>query len=97
VIQTNTPAQDSSGSWADSWADDTNGSMWAAVEPLSGRELFLAQQVNSDVTHKITMRYKSGLSPQKRIRFAQRFFNIITVMNIGEIGYQMQVMAKEIL
>ena len=42
--------------------------VWAAVEPLRGRELFTAQQFNSEVTTKITLRYLRGITLQHRMR-----------------------------
>ena len=40
------------------------GTFWASIEPISGRELWQAQQVQSDVTHRIIMRYQAGTKPQ---------------------------------
>lgn len=93
--QVNTPAQDNEGSWVDSWADE-GVAEWASIEPLRGRELFLAQQIKSDVTHKITLRFIHGLTDAKRIRFGQRYFNIMQVLNFEERGIQLEIMAKEI-
>jgi len=42
-----------------SWADFLTRS--ASVEPLQGRELFAAQQIKSETTVKIKMRYDTGL------------------------------------
>lgn len=37
------------------------GSVWASIEPLSGRELFQAQQVKADITHRVRLRWgRSG-------------------------------------
>ncbi len=36
------------------------GSAWAAVQPLSGREYFAAQQAQAVVTHRVTTRYHRG-------------------------------------
>lgn len=44
----------------------------AAVEPLAGRELFLAAQVRPDVTHRVTLRYYPGLAP--RMRFLEAIY-----------------------
>jgi SPP1 family predicted phage head-tail adaptor len=39
----------------------TVATVWAEGGPLSGRELWLARQVLSDVTHKFTVRYQTAL------------------------------------
>lgn len=36
--------------------------VWAAIEPLSARESFAAQQAQSTVTHRVTMRYRADLA-----------------------------------
>jgi SPP1 family predicted phage head-tail adaptor len=95
AIQVNTPTQDSAGSWIDSWADE-GAVVWGSIEPLSGRELLLAQQVKSDVSHKIRIRYKAGITSAKRVRYQNRYFNIISVLNIQELNVYMEILAKEI-
>lgn len=56
--------------------------VWASIEPLSGRELFLAQQVQSTANHAIRMRFNKTLEPKHRLywydqrREKHRYFNI---------------------
>lgn len=40
---------------------------WAAVEPLSGRELFNAQQTQSEVTTRVRMHWQRGITERMRI------------------------------
>lgn len=47
------------------WA--TERTVYANVEPLSGRERMEAQQVQADTSYKITMRYFDGLNAGMRI------------------------------
>lgn len=42
------------------WADLVT--VWGACEPIAGREFFAAQQVNSEITARITIRYSSDVS-----------------------------------
>lgn len=77
----------------------------AAIEPLTGRETWLAQHAEGSVDHKITIRYFAGLTPQHRFRWKRkvngieqtRIFNIVSVMNPEELGYatEMVVACKE--
>lgn len=48
--------KDSFGQRSQTWT--TVAEVFAAVEPLSGRELWQAQQVQSDVSDKVTVRYR---------------------------------------
>lgn len=41
---------------------------WAAIEPLSPREVFAAQMVQSDITARIRIYYRPNLSAKLRIR-----------------------------
>jgi SPP1 family predicted phage head-tail adaptor len=42
-------------------------SAWAAVEPLTGRELFAAQQTQSEITTRIRMHWQRGISERMRV------------------------------
>lgn len=41
--------------------------MWAEIAPLAGREFFAAQQVQSEATHNITIRWRAGVTAKMRI------------------------------
>jgi SPP1 family predicted phage head-tail adaptor len=57
--------------------DDSNlAELPAAVEALVGRELYAAQQINPEVTHKITIRYMDGIRAKMNVLFRGRFFQI---------------------
>lgn len=50
--------------------DYTDGAtVWAAVQPLRGREFFQAQANQNESTVKITMRYRKGINSDFQIRF----------------------------
>lgn len=69
----------------------------AAIYPISGREFFSAEKVNSEVTHKINIRYIKGLTPDMRIKFGDRLFSIISIINFQERNTELQILAKELL
>ena len=75
----------------------TLGARFANVVPLSGRERFTAQQVQSDVTHRVEMHYDPTLQarPVHRLLFNDRPFEIESVINVGELGRETHVMCKE--
>jgi SPP1 family predicted phage head-tail adaptor len=54
VLQDIRPAQDGYGILA---------VVWAEVEALTGRELWLAKQIRPDITDTVTIRYRKGLPP----------------------------------
>jgi SPP1 family predicted phage head-tail adaptor len=48
-----------------SWTDLAE--VWGSVEAMSGREYFAAQQVNSDVTTRIVVRWRTGVEAAGRV------------------------------
>lgn len=69
--------------------------VWADIRPLSGREYFSAQQVQSEVTTQIWIRYHQGIVPTMRIKFGKRLFAIVSVINAQERNITLQLLCKE--
>jgi len=72
--------------------------VWAAVEPLSGREFFLNQEQQSELTMRIRIRYSSlvaGITPKMRINFGGRMLQITAVMNLQQADDELQIMCAE--
>lgn len=69
--------------------------VWAAVVPLSGREFWRAESVQSDLTHTVTTRWLDGVTPQMRVRHNDRLLNIDSVIDVGERRKELQLMCKE--
>jgi putative phage head-tail adaptor len=69
--------------------------VWANVRPLSGREYFSAQQVQSEITTQIWLRYIEGIKPTMKVKFGEREFEILSVLNIQERDVSLQLMCKE--
>jgi SPP1 family predicted phage head-tail adaptor len=68
---------------------------WASIEPLSGREYFLAQQIQASVDHKIIMRYQPGIRPDMKAVWNGRSFNIKAVLNKEERNIELMLMCQE--
>lgn len=68
---------------------------WATVEPVRGQERWAAQQVQAEVTHRIYMRYMPGVTPDMKIRFRGREFDIYFVRNIDERNEMLEILATE--
>lgn len=74
------PVTNDAGQLVSDWTDFATN-VWAAVEPLIGRELFTAQQVNSEVTSQIRMRYIAGMDTRKRVVFEGVHYNVLSVID----------------
>lgn len=98
TLQTHDGAKDafgapdrSDGHWVDG---DT---VWASVDPLSGRDIWQAAQEQWEVTHKIRMRYRRGVTPDMRLKMGTRTFRIVSVIDWEERHESLLIMAKELV
>ena len=66
------------------WA--TVATVWAAVEPLSAREFIAAQAVQSNVSVRITMRYRPGITSAMRLLHDGKVYNITGVLADKDSG-----------
>lgn len=64
-----------------SWADST--SVWASVEGVSAREAIDAGQQETTITHRVRLRYLSGLTQQMRFAWRSRTLNIVSLLEYG--------------
>ena len=62
--------------------------VWAAIEPLSGREFLAASQTQSSVSCRITIRTLSGLLPSMRIVHRGKVYNIAAILADKESGIE---------
>ena len=95
TLQSATSARDGHGQPIATWT--TVATVWAAVEPIRGREYFSAQQVSAETTHRVTIRWRSGVSPQWRVVFGDRTFRIESVINPRERNERLELMCVEVL
>ena len=67
----------------------------ACIKPLSGRERLHAMHIQDSLTHRITIRYRPGVTPAMRIKFGTRIFNIKAVINLDERKLWIEIHALE--
>lgn len=92
-IQRRSSVQDDFGQPLTSWT--TFAATNAEFEPLNGRELVAAQAVQSEVTHTVTIRYRAGITPAMRIKYAGRLFNIHAVLDEAERHRMLTLLCSE--
>ena len=82
-------------------SDDENWTpvctVWASVSPLSGREFYEAGQSQSEVTHKLRLRYRPGIKTEMRIVYGSRIFAILSIIDWEERHESLLIMAKELV
>lgn len=70
---------------------------WANINPISGKEYYSAETINSDLTHKIRLRYRKEITPDMRVIYNDRIFYIISVINEYEKNTMLQLMCRELI
>ncbi|MCK9326407.1 MAG: phage head closure protein [Bacteroidales bacterium] len=93
AIQRKTVVRDTFGGETVSWTDVATA--WMSLKPLSGRELYAAQQAHAETTHKAIMRYVAGITPNDRLKYGERIFDITSVLNHEEKSVYLIIEARE--
>lgn len=95
TIQKLNNSQNEYGEVSELWEDILN--VRAGIYPISGKEFFAAETVNSEITHKVKIRYIEGIMPNMRIKFNNRIFSIESVINFQERNIELQLLCKELI
>lgn len=69
--------------------------VWASVEPTRGREYQEAQRIRPELTYKVTIRYHKGITPDMVIKFKNRYFTIVSVINVREKNEMLEIICTE--
>ena len=96
LIQADGSTRDAHNQITPSWSTISGGTVWANVEPLRGKGLHDADMVQTEITHKVTMRYLSTVTEKHRIVHDSRNLQIIHVINVDESDWILELMCKEI-
>lgn len=95
TLQELVKTDDGYGGIVETWQDVAT--VWAAIEPLKGTERYQAQQVQSELTHKVTIRYRAGIKPQMRILYGNRVFDIEAVIDVDERHRWLELLCSEVV
>lgn len=97
TLQQEVQTPDNAGGYTRSWQDVAQ--LWAEIIPTStvsmSKEILFAGQLQAQVTHKILLRYRAGVSAGMRLLFDNRAFNIRYVLNSEEAGETLEILAEE--
>jgi SPP1 family predicted phage head-tail adaptor len=71
--------------------------VWAMIKTLQGREYYEAATTQNENTVRFVIRYTSGINPDMRIKYKERTFEILSVINDDELNKTLTIMAKEVM
>ena len=74
----------------------TVASVWADVESISGTEQLLAQQITAEVSHRIGIAYRTGVTPKMEVLMGSRTFRIEVVKHDEAGRQETNLFCKEI-
>jgi SPP1 family predicted phage head-tail adaptor len=84
------PQQNAAGEPSGAWV--TIASPHCSIEPLNGRELLVAQQINSEITTRIRLRYREGVTSAMRVSYRSVIYNIAAVIDFELRGSELHLM-----
>jgi SPP1 family predicted phage head-tail adaptor len=88
-----TRTTDGQGGFTEVW--NQVSSVWANLEPASGYSKFQAHQLQNPISHNAICRYRSDITPAKRLRYDSRIFLIKESLNMHEAGAFMKLRLLE--
>lgn len=98
TIQARATTKGTYGEQADTWTDV--GTWWTEIRGLSGRELTAAQQINTEVTHRLCLPYDALLAnpvemAKRRAAYGTRIFNIKAAVIVEERNREIVLFCTE--
>lgn len=96
IIQHKTITRNDGGEPIETWANLVT--VWGSVEPLRGREYLEAQTQQQAISHRIRIRHpRQSVTPEMRVKFGTRVFEIESALNTGERNIDMTLMCREMI
>lgn len=76
-------------------------SVWAMVKTLSDRgsayEFYEAATTHAKNTNSFVIRYTPGITSDMRIKYNGRYFEILSVINDGELNKTLTIVGRELI
>jgi SPP1 family predicted phage head-tail adaptor len=103
TLQQEMRTDDGAGGYVKSWEDVAD--LWGEIVSLSGsdsklnatsgKKILYAGQLQGMISHKVTLRYRDGVTSAMRLVFEERIFNIRYVANTEERREKLELLVQE--
>lgn len=95
TIQQRASGVDNYGQPSGSW-NAVYSSIWASAEPLTGREFFAAGQIQSEVSTRFRIRYRSDIVPTMRVVWRSQPYEIVAVLDKKGAKHMLELMCRKV-
>lgn len=99
TVQSVSRSANAFGEMEETWSDASPANAWAEIRPVTAREYIAGKGVVGEVTHRITLRYRSDIDQDSRILYVDsgrtRYFEIVGLIDIMERHEVLEIVAKE--
>ena len=85
--------RDSYGSVTISW--QTLDTVWAAMWPLKVKEYVGLGQTQSELTHRVRIRFRDDVTTKMRLEFKERTMSIVQIINPDERNIMLEMLCKK--
>lgn len=90
TLQSKSVSRDAAGGESITWT--TFATVWAEVQPLSGREYVAMRQAQADVAVRVRMRYVAGVNPAMRVVHGSAIYNVLEVIDVAGRQRELELM-----
>ena len=94
-LQSPTSVSDGMGGETLTWS--TAVTVWGSIMPVSANEVIKAGAPTMTVSHRVKIRYYSDLGADWRMKFGDRYFSIVSIINPNEKNEVLDVLCKEVV
>lgn len=92
-LQKVTKVSDGMGGFTNTYT--TECTIFASIWPVSAKEQIQAKQMSMTATHRIRIRYRRVMKPDWRIKCADRYFSIVSIINPNTENKMLELLCTE--
>jgi len=95
IFQKQSRVSNGMGGFTSTWSDATT-KIWARILPTSAKESRLSDKETMTVSHTMSIRYRRDIRPSWRVKFKNRYFAIVGMVNPEEADEWLDINVLEV-
>ena len=72
-------------------------SVYAAIWTVSAKERIQSAKETMDITHRIRIRYRTGITAGMRVKYKTSYYNIKSIINPNMANEMLEILAAEVV